>query len=207
VRFPSQLFSTLLGLLGCRLAAADPRTIVFFGDSLTAGYGLENPAAEGYPALVGKKIAAEGLPWRVVNAGVSGDTSAGGERRVDWVLRQPVDIFVLALGANDGLRGFDPAVTRANLEAIVDRVRARYPAAKIILAGMRMPPTLGEDYTRAYAATFPRVADDEHIALIPFLLAGVGGSPGLNQADGLHPTAAGDVIVADTVWRALRPLL
>jgi acyl-CoA thioesterase-1 len=197
----------LLGSLAHRLPGADARTIVFFGDSLTAGYGLENPAAEAYPALIGKKLAAAGLPWRVVNAGLSGDTSAGGERRLDWVLRQPVDIFVLALGANDGLRGFDPAVTRANLEAIVERVRARYPAAKIVLAGMRMPPNLGEDYTRAYAATFPRVAAEEHLPLIPFLLAGVGGNPALTQADGLHPTAAGDAIIADTVWQTLQPLL
>jgi len=114
---------------------------------------------------------------------------------------------VLELGANDGLRGFDPAVTRANLEAIVERVRARYPEAKIVLAGMQMPPNLGEDYTRAYAAIFPRVAREEHIALIPFLLADVGGDPALNQADGLHPTAAGHAVVAETVWRVLRPLL
>jgi acyl-CoA thioesterase-1 len=205
VRFA--LLPVLLGLIACRLFAADPRTIVFFGDSLTAGLGLENPSAEAYPALIGEKIAAEGLAWRVVNAGVSGDTSAGGERRIDWVLRQPVDIFVLELGANDGLRGFDPAVTRANLEAIVERVRARYPEAKIVLAGMQMPPNLGEDYTRAYAAIFPRVAREEHIALIPFLLADVGGDPALNQADGLHPTAAGHAVVAETVWRVLRPLL
>jgi acyl-CoA thioesterase-1 len=206
MRFTAFIF-LLLACLARRLPAADVHTIVFFGDSLTAGYGLENPAAEAYPALVGKKLAAEGLPWRVVNAGLSGDTSAGGERRLDWVLRQPVDIFVLALGANDGLRGFNPAVTRANLEAIVERVRARYPAAKIVLAGMRMPPNLGEDYTRAYAATFPRVAAEEHLALIPFLLAGVGGNPALTQADGLHPTAAGDAVMADTVWQTLRPLL
>jgi len=206
MRFTAFSFLLLL-TLGRRLAGADAPTIVFFGDSLTAGYGLENPAAEAYPALIGQKLAAAGLPWRVVNAGLSGDTSAGGVRRLDWVLRQPVGIFVLALGANDGLRGFDPAVTRANLEAIVERVRARYPAAVIVLAGMRMPPNLGEDYTRAYAATFPRVAADEHIALIPFLLAGVGGNPALTQPDGLHPTAAGDAIMADTVWQTLRPLL
>jgi acyl-CoA thioesterase-1 len=206
MRFTATLFLLVAGL-GSRLPAADARTIVFFGDSLTAGYGLENPGAEAYPALIGKKLEAAGLPWRVVNAGLSGDTSAGGERRLDWVLRQPVGIFVLALGANDGLRGFDPAVTRANLEAIVERVRARYPAAVIVLAGMRMPPNLGEDYTRAYAAIFPRVAADEHIALIPFLLAGVGGNPALTQPDGLHPTAAGDAIMAETVWQTLQPLL
>jgi acyl-CoA thioesterase-1 len=197
----------LLALVARRLAAADPRTIVFFGDSLTAGYGLEDPADESYPAQIGKRIAAAGLPWRVVNAGLSGDTTAGGERRLDWVLRQPVDIFVLELGANDGLRGLEPAATRTNLEAIAERVRARYPAATIVLAGMKMPPTLGEDYTRSFAAIFPRVAQEEHLLLIPFLLEGVGGRPELNQADGLHPTAAGASLVADTVWRVLRPLL
>ena len=197
----------LLALAGTRLAGADVRTIVFFGDSLTAGLGLDNPAAESFPALIGGRIAAAGLPWRVVNAGVSGETSAGGERRIDWVLRQPVDILVLELGANDGLRGIDPGVTRANLTAIIDRVHAQRPSARVVVAGMRMPPSLGEDYTRAFAAVFPAVAQAEHATLIPFLLEGVGGRPELNQADGLHPTAAGDTIVADTVWRVLRPLL
>jgi len=202
------LFSlVLLGWAGARLCAAEARTIVFFGDSLTAGYGLENPAAEAYPALIAGKIAAAGLPWRVVNAGVSGDTSAGGERRIDWVLRQPVDILVLALGANDGLRGIDPAVTRANLDAIIDRVHTRQPSARVVLAGMQMPPSLGQDYAKSYAAIFPAVAREEHVPLIPFLLEGVGGRPELNQADGMHPTAAGDAIVAETVWRVLRPLL
>jgi acyl-CoA thioesterase-1 len=197
----------LLGWAGPRLQGADARTIVFFGDSLTAGYGLDNPAAESFPALVEGKIASAGLPWRVVNAGVSGETSAGGERRIDWVLQQPVDILVLELGANDGLRGIAPEVTRTNLTSIIDRVRDRRPSVRVVLAGMQMPPSLGEDYTRAYAAIFPEVARAEHVVLIPFLLEGVGGRPELNQADGMHPTAAGDAIVAETVWRTLRPLL
>jgi acyl-CoA thioesterase-1 len=196
-----------LAWAGPGIRAAEARTIVFFGDSLTAGYGLDNPEAESFPALIGAKIATAGLPWRVVNAGVSGDTSAGGERRINWVLQQPVDILVLELGANDGLRGLAPALTRANLTAIIGRVRARRPSAQVVLAGMRMPPSLGEDYTKAYAAVFPEVAQDEHVLLIPFLLDGVGGRPELNQADGLHPTAAGDAIVAENVWRVLRPLL
>jgi acyl-CoA thioesterase-1 len=187
--------------------AAEPHTIVFFGDSLTEGHGLDDPDAEAFPSLIQRKITEAGLPWRVVNAGLSGETSAGGLRRVDWVLRQPVDVFVLELGANDGLRGVDPAVTRANLDAIIDRVRARLPAVKIVLAGMRMPPNLGQDYDRAFAEIFPKVAAEKHVLLIPFLLEGVGGRPELNQGDGLHPTAAGDIIVTDTVWRALRPLL
>lgn len=202
----SRLALLLILSLSLPLGAA-AGTIVFFGDSLTAGYGLEDPSTQAYPALIQRRLAAAGLPWKVVNAGLSGETSAGGERRVGWILRGPVDIFVLALGGNDGLRGLPPAVTRANLDAIIERVRDRYPGARIVVAGMRMPPTMGEDYTRAFAATFPEVAADEHAVLIPFLLAGVGGDPRLNQADGIHPTAAGQAIVAETVWRALRPLL
>jgi acyl-CoA thioesterase I len=197
----------LLGLAGARLPAAPARTLVFFGDSLTAGLGLANPAAESFPALIAGRIAAAGLSWQVVNAGVSGETSAGGERRIDWVLQQPVDLLVLELGANDGLRGIDPAVTRANLRAIIGRVRAHRPSARIVLAGMQLPPNLGEDYGKAFAAVFPAVAGEEHVDLIPFLLAGVGGRSDLNQADGMHPTAAGDEIVAENVWRVLRPLL
>lgn len=185
----------------------DRRTILFFGDSLTAGYGLENPSAESYPAVVQAKIDAAHLPWRVINAGLSGETSAGGLRRVDWVLRQPVDIFVLELGANDGLRGIDPAVTRQNLEAIVERVRAKAPGMKIVLAGMMMPPGMGEPFATRFQEVFPAVADKEHLVLIPFLLQGVGGQPGLNQADGIHPTAAGARIVAENVWKIIRPLL
>jgi acyl-CoA thioesterase-1 len=143
----------------------------------------------------------------VVNAGLSGETTAGGLRRVAWVLRQPVGIFVLALGANDGLRGTDPAVTRANLAAIVRFVRKEQPAARIVLAGMRVPTNMGDDYARAFAEVFPAVASQERVALIPFLLDGVGGRPELNQGDGMHPTAAGDKVVAETVWRVLLPLL
>jgi acyl-CoA thioesterase-1 len=196
-----------LALAPGALRAGDPRTVVFFGDSLTAGYGLDDPATESYPAQVQQKITAAGLPWRVVNAGLSGETTAGGLRRVDWILRQPVDVFVLALGGNDGLRGIEPAVSAASLQGIIDRVRAKYPAARIILAGMQVPPTMGEDYAKAYAAVFPALADKNHVVLIPFLLAGVGGHAGLNQPDGIHPTAEGAAKVADTVWLALRPLL
>ena len=195
----------LLG--GGRLAAAEPHTLVFFGDSLTAGYGLDDPDTQAYPALIQDKISAAHLPWRVVNAGLSGETSAGGLRRVDWVLRQPVDIFVLALGANDGLRGIAPGVTSENLRGIISRVHVKSPTARIVVAGMRLPDTMGEDYTRAFAAIFPAVASQGHAMLLPFLLEGVGGHPELNQGDGIHPTAAGDAIVADSVWRLLRPLL
>ena len=187
--------------------AADDKTVIFFGDSLTAGLGLEDPAIDAYPAVIQKKITDARLPWRVVNAGLSGDTPAGGLRRVDWILRQQVDVFVLALGGNDGLRGIDPALTRANLQGIIDKVKARYPAAKIVLAGMMMPPSMGEDYARAFRDLYPALAEKNGIALVPFLLEGVGGSPELNQADGIHPTAKGHAMVAETVWKVLKSLL
>ena len=196
-----------LAFAAATLGADAPRSVVFFGDSLTAGYGLDDPASEAYPALIQAKIDAQHLPWRVVNAGLSGETTAAGLRRVDWILRQPVDVFVLALGANDGLRGIDPGVSSKNLQGIIDRVRAKYPAAKIILAGMQLPPTLGEEYGRAFAAIYPPLAEKNHLVLIPFLLANVGGHMELNQPDGVHPTAAGAVVVAETVWQVLLPLL
>lgn len=206
------VFRLLLLLCVCsagllRAADTSPRTIVFFGDSLTAGYGLDDPDEDAYPALIRKKITAEDLPWRVVNAGLSGETTAGGRRRVDWILRQPVEVFVLALGGNDGLRGIEPAVSQDNLQAIINSVRQKYPAAKILLAGMQMPPSMGEDYARAFAAMYPALADKNKLPLIPFLLEGVGGHADLNQADGLHPTPAGHALVAETVWKQLRPLL
>jgi acyl-CoA thioesterase-1 len=194
-------------LLGSLRAAAPPKTVVFFGDSLTFGYGLDDPATQSYPALIEQKIKAGGIDAKVVNAGISGDTSSGGASRVDWVLKQKVDIFVLALGANDGLRGIDPAVTEANLNAIVARVRHKYPGAVIILAGMRMPDILGVDFVRAYDKVYPSVAAAQHIMLIPFLLDGVGGHKELNQADGIHPNAAGAAIVANNVWKTLAPIL
>jgi acyl-CoA thioesterase-1 len=196
-----------VAFLGPRMDAAENRTLVFFGDSLTAGLGLDDPETESYPALVEAKIREAGLAWRVVNAGLSGETTAGGLRRVDWVLRQPIDIFVLALGGNDGLRGIEPSVISGNLQRIIDRVRAAQPGATIVLAGMTMPPNLGADYVRDFAAVFPALARKNHLTLMPFLLEGVGGDPRLNQADGIHPTAAGHAIIADQLWKILRPLL
>lgn len=187
--------------------AAEEKTLLFFGDSLTAGAGLEDPLAQAFPALIEKKIHGAGPAWRVVNAGLSGETSAGGLRRVDWILRQRVDVFVLELGGNDGLRGLPPEATRANLQAIIDRVRAQRPATKIVLAGIAAPPNMGTDFTRAFAAIFPELAEKNGVTLVPFLLERVGGRPELNQPDGIHPNVQGHAIVAETVWKVLQPLL
>jgi acyl-CoA thioesterase-1 len=188
-------------------AFAQERTVVFFGDSLTAGLGLPDPDTQSYPALIQAKIDAAHLPWHVVNAGLSGETSAGGLRRIDWVLRQKVDVFVLELGANDGLRGTAPAVTQTNLQAIVDRVRAQQPKARIVLAGMKMPPSMGAEYAAAFDAVFPALAAKDGLVLIPFLLEGVAENPNLNQGDNLHPNVEGARIVANTVWKWIVPIL
>jgi acyl-CoA thioesterase-1 len=204
------LFTLLLAIASAlSLSAADlrERVVVFFGDSLTAGYGLDDPASQAYPALIQQKLTAAGLRWRVVNAGLSGETTSGGARRVDWILRQPIDIFVLALGANDGLRGIDVSVSRTNLQRIIDRVREKNPSAQIVLSGMMMPPTLGADYTREFAAIYPALAEKNRATLIPFLLERVGGVAALNQGDQIHPNPAGHTVIAETVWSQLQPLL
>jgi acyl-CoA thioesterase-1 len=186
--------------------ADDTRAVVLFlGTSLTAGYGLELEQA--YPALIQQRIDSARLPFRVVNAGESGMTSAGGLGRIDWLLREPVAVLVLELGANDGLRGLDPEAMRRNLQAILDRTRRAHPDARIVIAGMEAPPNLGARYTKAFGAVFPEMARRNHAALIPFLLEGVAAVPALNQADGIHPTAEGQRRVAETVWRTLGPVL
>jgi acyl-CoA thioesterase-1 len=204
----SQTWRTVaLGLwLVTGLVAAEPtRTIIFFGDSLTAGSGLDPD--EAFPALIQRKLDEAGRPWRVVNAGLSGETTAGGLRRLDWVLRQPVDIFVIELGGNDGLRGIPPEISRANLQAMIERIRARHPRVTVVLAGMQMPTNMGPDYTRLFAAMYPELAEKNKAVLIPFLLEGVGGVASLNQADGIHPTAEGHCVVAENVWRVIKDLL
>lgn len=184
----------------------DPRPVILFlGNSLTAGYGLT--PEEAFPALIQEKIDSAGYRYRVVNAGVSGETSAGGVRRIDWLLQNPIAILVLELGANDALRGQDLRATRANLQTIVDRTRARYPDVKIIVAGMEAPPNLGPAYTEEFRNLFVELARENDAALIPFLLDGVGGVPELNQDDGIHPTAEGHRIMAENVWRTLEPIL
>lgn len=185
--------------------SAAERRIVFFGNSLTAAYGLD--PAQGFPALVQHKIDSLELPYKVINAGLSGETTAGGNERVEWVLQQPVDIFILELGGNDGLRGINPASSYVNLKAIVGKVRKQYPKARIILAGMEAPPNMGQAFTKEFRGIFSRLAREEKLALIPFILDGVGGIPSLNQADGIHPNAEGAKIVAENVWKVLEPLL
>ena len=181
------------------------KTIVFFGNSLTAGYGLSPDQA--FPALVGTKIDSAGLPYKVVNAGVSGETSSGGASRIDWILKQPIDVFVLELGANDGLRGIPLSQTRQSLQEIIDRVKAAYPAAKLVLAGMQIPPNMGPQYATEFRNLYPELANKNGMTLIPFLLEGVGGERHLNQEDGIHPTAEGHKLLAETVWAALAPIL
>ncbi|PAW68068.1 MAG: arylesterase [Opitutia bacterium Tous-C1TDCM] len=198
----------LAGLPGhAGAAAAAPRTIVFFGDSLTAGYGLDDPGTEAYPALIQRKAEASAPGWRVVNAGLSGETSAGGLRRIDWMLRQPVHVFVLALGANDGLRGLSPDVTKANLQQILDRVRAKNPRATLVVAGMEMPPSYGSEFTAAFRKIFPELAAKNGATLVPFLLDGVGGVAALNLPDRIHPNPAGHRKVAENIWTVVGPLL
>ncbi|WP_018477959.1 arylesterase [Pontibacter roseus] len=181
------------------------KTIVFFGNSLTAGYGLEPDQA--FPALLQARIDSLGLPYKAVNAGLSGETSAGGKSRIDWLLKQPIDVFVLELGANDGLRGIDPASTYDNLATIIDKVREKNPEAEIILAGMQMPPSMGQRFTKEFQEVYTRLAKDKEVALIPFLLEGVAGERALNQGDGIHPTIEGQRILADNVWTVLEPIL
>ena len=181
------------------------KNIVFFGNSLTAGYGLEPDQA--FPALIQERIDSLGLPYKAVNAGLSGETSAGGKSRIDWLLKQPIDVFVLELGANDGLRGIDPTSTYDNLGTIIDKVREKNPEAEIILAGMQMPPSMGQRFTQEFQEVYTRLAEDKDVALIPFLLQGVAGERALNQGDGIHPTKEGQRILADNVWAVLEPVL
>jgi acyl-CoA thioesterase-1 len=187
-------------------ATSSPGVILCVGTSLTAGYGLPDPDLA-YPGLLQKRIDAAGLPYHVVNAGVSGETSAGARRRVDWLLKQKVDVFMLETGANDALRGQDPEATRANIDDILTRAAAPSPAPRLVLLGMKAPPNLGRTYVQRFDAIFPDLARAHGAVLVPFLLEGVGGIPGLNQADGVHPTEEGQRKMADLVWTALEPLL
>jgi acyl-CoA thioesterase-1 len=185
--------------------ASETPVVLFLGTSLTAGYGL--PSDEAYPALLQARIDAAGLDYRTVNAGVSGDTSAGGLRRIDWLLRLPVAVLVLELGANDMLRGLDLDLLRENLKGILDHARTARPDARLVVAGMRAPRNLGRTYARGFEEVFEELAREYDAVLIPFLLEGVASVRSLNQADGIHPTAAGQRRIADTVWDAIEPVL
>ncbi|MEZ0541979.1 arylesterase [Fibrella arboris] len=221
-------FAPLLGLIVCLSCNSKPDTsktetastdtiasatattrkkvIVFFGNSLAAGYGLEN-TADAFPNRIGARIDSLGLPYRVMNAGLSGETTAGGRSRVGWVLRQPADIFVLELGGNDGLRGIPLTSSRENLQAIIDTVRLKNPSAQVVIAGMQIPPNLGKAYTTEFREIFKELATKNKAVLIPFLLENVGGDPKLNQADGIHPNVEGHRIVAENVWKVIGPMV
>lgn len=196
--------------LFARAQTESPRTLLVLGDSLTAGYGLDDPATQAYPALIQQKLASlpatAQRPWRIINAGLSGDTTSGGLRRMDWILRQPVDIFVLALGANDGLRGLPLDLIRRNLLAIVAKVQLKNPSVRVVLAGMKMPANMG-DYSIGYERLFSELARDQNWTLVPFLLEGVGGVGEFNQADAIHPNSTGHKIIAENVWIRLSSFL
>lgn len=185
---------------------ADPnKKILFFGDSLTAGYGLE--VSQAFPALIQQKLDSLSLGYSVINAGLSGETTASGKNRLGWVLEDDIDIIIIELGANDGLRGIPLDETRNNLKSMVETVRTKLPNAEIILAGMKIPPNMGPEYTAEFEGIFPNLASAEKVHLIPFLLEDVAGIPELNQGDGIHPTVEGQKIVAQNVWDILGPLL
>ncbi|HEX2693419.1 MAG TPA: arylesterase [Gemmatimonadaceae bacterium] len=184
--------------------AAKP-VVLFFGTSLTAGYGLD--PGQAFPSLIQKKAEAEGVPIKAVNAGLSGETTAGAARRIDWVLRTPADVVVVEAGANDALRGLPPDAAKANLERVIETIRQKQPRAKIVLVQMEAPPNYGASYTQRFRSIYRDVSQKERIPLIPFLLSGVAGVSRYNQADGVHPNLAGEQIVADNVWRGLKPIV
>jgi acyl-CoA thioesterase-1 len=190
---------------GSPAAVPDRRTVLMVGTSLTAGLGLD--PEEAYPALLQRKADSLGLKFDIVNAGLSGETSAGALRRMDWLLRGPADVVVIETGANDGLRGLNVDSTRANLVAIIGKVKAARPSARILLAQMEAPPNLGAKYTAAFRAMYQDVAKEQGVGLMPFLLEGVAGVTRLNQGDGIHPNEEGETIVASNVWAALEPVL
>lgn len=182
------------------------KKILFFGNSLTAGLGLADQS-EAFPALIQQKIDSLGLPYTCINAGLSGETSAGGKDRIEWLLKDSIDVFVLELGANDGLRGISTESTFQNLNEIVNKVKAAYPNCKLVLAGMMVPPSMGDQYFKDFTAIFPKLAKEQNMTLVPFLLDKVAGIQNLNQADGVHPTKEGQHILAENVWEHLKAVL
>ena len=188
-----------------RDSASREKNILVLGNSIAAGYGVSQQQA--FPAVLQQKIDSLGLNYNVINAGLSGETTAGGLRRLPWLLRQRIEVLIIELGGNDGLRGVDPAVTKKNLSAIIDTARAHYPETEILLSGMRLPPNLGPEYTERFRSLYPELAKEKNVTLIPFILDDVGGVDSLNQDDGIHPTAQGQRIVAQNVWDKLKPIL
>nr|WP_102135923.1 arylesterase [Algoriphagus sanaruensis] len=181
------------------------KTILFFGNSLTAGYGIDPEDA--FAGLVQKRLDSLGKAYKVINGGLSGETTAGGLSRLDWFLEEEPYLFILELGGNDGLRGIQLSETKSNLLSIIDKVKSKYPNTKIILAGMQIPPNMGQEYTDEFKAIYPAVAKEKEVTLIPFLLEGVAGNPELNLPDGIHPTEAGHQIVFETIWPYLEIML
>lgn len=183
------------------------KNILFFGNSLTAGYGLDDPSSESFPSLIQARLDSLNLKYKAINAGLSGETTAGGKGRIGWLLKSKVDIFVLELGANDGLRGVPVTETAKNLQSIVDTVKLKYPEAKLMLLGMQVPPNMGGQYAREFNDVFPVIAKKNQMLLVPFLLKNVAGIPELNLQDGIHPTAEGQKILAENVWEELKKVL
>lgn len=198
-------FTALLSVFSIAADASKPSTVVVLGDSIAAGFGVDPD--ESFPAVLQRKVDEGGYNYRVINAGVSGDTTAGGLSRINWLLKQNIDILLIELGGNDGLRGVNPDNTRSNLVQIIERVRARNPETRVVLAGMQMPPNMGADYTQKFALVFPEVAQQTKATLIPFILEGVGGKLELNQPDRIHPNPEGHRMVAANAWKFLEPLL
>lgn len=207
IRITTHVFIFLICLLSARGFSEETarKTIVILGDSIAAGYGVE--ASEAFPGLLQQRIDEKKLPYEIVNAGVSGDTTASGARRMPWLLKRKMDVLVIELGGNDGLRGITPTETQSNLEKIIDLAREKNPDVQIILAGMQMPQNMGAEYTEKFRKIFPKIAKEKKTRLIPFLLEGVGGKADLNQPDRIHPNPKGHKIVADNVWAVLEPLL
>ncbi len=200
-------FFLLCALLQAELTAQNnnDRTILFMGNSLTAGFGLD--PSEAFPALIEQKIKNAGMNFKVIAAGLSGETTTSGLRRIDWLFKQKVDVLVLELGGNDGLRGITLKLTKQNLQDMIDKARSYNPNIRIVLAGMEVPPNMGDVYTAEFRKMYPELSKKNNVTLIPFLLEGVGDRPELNQRDGIHPTAEGHVIVTETVWKILKPVL
>ncbi len=199
------LMVVLPGNFTSMVAQKQQKNILFFGNSLTAGFGLDPELA--FPSLVQQKIDGENANYTVINAGLSGETSAGGLSRIEWVMNQSIDVFILELGANDGLRGLPLESTRKNLQKIIDKVKQKYPKVEIVIAGMMVPPNMGETYSNEFEIIYQELARKNNATLIPFLLEGVAGIPDLNLPDGVHPNVEGHQIVADNVWKILMPIL